>query len=1368
MKMTNNYLLPAFRQSAKSRFSGFAMLFLSILLLGSAARAFATSAPLFSGPNPATITACQGANPINALLAVSDPDAADVLTWSQNTAPSQGSLVFGGTELATGGTVTPSGISYTPVPGYYGADSFKVDVSDGTNTITMTVYVTVGQTPIISVSNAAVCFGATTAGINYSTASTFSFSGAVEGYVVPEGVTSLNFNLIGAGGGRDTSAGAIPGKGGRVEGALSVTPGDVFTVRVGGAGSIGTSSGAAGGYNGGGISFGYGGSGGGATDIRFGGSALTDRIIVAGGGAGSGASDMGVTVAGGDGGNTTGADGAVNADGGFAGAGTDIAGGLGATYTAFFPGVTGLFGFGGDGSADGISGGGGAGYYGGGGGAWSGGGGGSSFTHPTAVTSFTHIPGVSAGNGQAVLSYAVPASYTYSINWDAPAVAAGFTNVAASSFPTSSFFPVTIPATATPAIYNGTLIISNGLCTQTESISVNVKPIPDVNATTDVTYCTGVPTSAITFSGSLPSTNYNWTNNSTSIGLGASGANSIGSFITANSTSSTTVAEIIVTPELNGCFGTSDTFTISVFPTPTLSSDVNVNICNNSLFSYTATGAVTGTTFDWVRNVVAGIDAPAASGSTGIISETLDNTTDNTLNAVYSFTLTANGCTSTQAVTVAVNPTPVLFPTPLVGTICSGDNFTFTQSSMTTLATYSWSRAAVAGIAEPATSGVGNIDEVLTNTTANPITVTYIDTLHINGCTNTQTLEVVVNPLPILVGSITPAGICNNATFNYGANSATAGTLITWERNVIAGISNAAATGGDTVSEVLTNTTDNPITVPYVFTLLANSCTNIQTVNVVVNPTPFLNTTLTPAAICDSSFFDYIPGSNTTGATFTWSRASVANITNPAANGTDNPNERLRNAASFPVVVTYVFTTTVNGCSNSENVVVSVNPRPRLSNTAPTPICDSTVFTFTPTSTTLGTTYTWSREFIGGIGALPATGGPGINELLKNNTNTNVTVPYVYTLSANGCSRTQTVSVLVHPTPKLSSSLVDSACSGVPFRYIPATNLTPAVTYAWSRAAVLNITPANGAGTGAVNETLTNTTAGTLDVVYVYTITVGASCSRTNNVAVRVRPSAEAPVIAIMPSATLCSGTQFQNFGAANMPATGVTYTWSADNAEVYATGTQNQNALVNFNNAGTATVTLTSTIGTTGCIGVANYTVNVGNGVSGVPQVIYASNKLICIQGNVTSYQWGYDDAATLDSVAFDGAINQSYFLTNALTATRNYWVMTTTEDGCMNKAYFNKPADNTPRIADNTDGNVQMNVFPNPAYNSVNVEVVTAVVGAMRIDVSNMLGQVVNTINSDVHNASINVATLPAGIYIVDCYIEGVKVGAAKFVKN
>jgi hypothetical protein len=34
--------------------------------------------------------------------------------------------------------------------------------------------------------------------------------------------------------------------------------------------------------------------------------------------------------------------------------------------------------------------------------------------------------------------------------------------------------------------------------------------------------------------------------------------------------------------------------------------------------------------------------------------------------------------------------------------------------------------------------------------------------------------------------------------------------------------------------------------------------------------------------------------------------------------------------------------------------------------------------------------------------------------------------------------------------------------------------------------------------------------------------------------------------------------------------------------------------------------------------------------------------------------------------------------------------------------------------------------------------------------------------------NKAALDVSTLPAGVYLVDCYRNGVKVGTSKFIKN
>ena len=123
---------------------------------------------------------------------------------------------------------------------------------------------------------------------------TFSYTGSIQTYTVPAGVTSIDVDVRGAKGGHASSFISQGGNGGRVTGTISVTPGEVLEIYVGGQGGDGTTTVAgAGGFNGGGVSGIFpgsysGGGGGGASDIRTAPYGFGDRIAVAGGGGGAG------------------------------------------------------------------------------------------------------------------------------------------------------------------------------------------------------------------------------------------------------------------------------------------------------------------------------------------------------------------------------------------------------------------------------------------------------------------------------------------------------------------------------------------------------------------------------------------------------------------------------------------------------------------------------------------------------------------------------------------------------------------------------------------------------------------------------------------------------------------------------------------------------------------------------------------------------------------------------------------------------------------------------------------------------------------------------------------------------------------------
>jgi hypothetical protein len=680
--------------------------------------------------------------------------------------------------------------------------------------------------------------------------------------------------------------------------------------------------------------------------------------------------------------------------------------------------------------------------------------------------------------------------------------------------------------------------------------------------------------------------------------------------------------------------------------------------------------------------------------------------------------------------------------------------------------TFSWSRDTVTGISDTAMTGSDGISETLTNTTVHTVQVTYVYTLMANGCTDTESVKVIVNPTPVLTSTLTPAAVCDSDLFTYTSTSATGGTTYTWSRAVASGISNLAGSGvGAVISERLVNITNVPRIVVYVDTLTANGCSNTQMITVTVNPRPLLTTPTTATSICDNTAFIYVPGSTVTGTTFTWSRAAITGISNPAASGGDTINETLVNTSVNPIMVVYVDTLTAYGCVNTENINVTVNPKPVLTSTlTPTGICDSALFNYTPESATTGTTFAWDRPFVLGI-ALPAASGTGNpHELLFNTTNSNLDVTYIYTLTANGCTNTQNVVVQVHPTPTLSSNLAGSVCSGSIYRYVPVdSGVVFGTTYSWVRPHVAGISPATSSGTGVINEALTDSALVPLQAVYVFTLTANG-CTHIQVLTVTVNPAPPVPVLTTHSPSTLCSGTNLQNFGTGTPPPAGQHYSWSAVNATIWAIGANGQYCLISFPTQGNSVITLKSNLTGVTCRTNNDFAVTVSSSTASTPEVIYNNGQFSCLEGDADNYQWGFDDAHTLDSTIVEGEVNQSYFISAPDFSNRYYWVITN-HGGCMQKSYFNIPTGIT-NI--NTGDLAEVKVYPNPASTVINVDVNTLANGNIEVQVLNMLGQKLNSTIAVDRKAQINVAGLPAGCYLVDCYSNGVKLAAARFIKN
>jgi hypothetical protein len=132
--------------------------------------------PTFIGGHLQYLRCCLNdiADSINAKMAVSDDNVADVDMWSILTAPMHGTITAGHGLILSGLVRTPTGYYYTPTPGYVGADTFKVIAYDCGNIVDTTmICVSVDPPPVVGAITGvdSVCLG------NYITLTDTSMGG---------------------------------------------------------------------------------------------------------------------------------------------------------------------------------------------------------------------------------------------------------------------------------------------------------------------------------------------------------------------------------------------------------------------------------------------------------------------------------------------------------------------------------------------------------------------------------------------------------------------------------------------------------------------------------------------------------------------------------------------------------------------------------------------------------------------------------------------------------------------------------------------------------------------------------------------------------------------------------------------------------------------------------------------------------------------------------------------------------------------------------------------------------------------------------------------------------------------------------------
>jgi gliding motility-associated-like protein len=673
--------------------------------------------------------------------------------------------------------------------------------------------------------------------------------------------------------------------------------------------------------------------------------------------------------------------------------------------------------------------------------------------------SFTVSPSLASPN-------IIPSGTTYTwVVSDNPSVAgessvsAGQPNISQTLTNTGST-PQTVAYTVTP------LSGAAGACVGPPfTATITVEPTPNIQIP-DQAVCAG-GTVSLTASGA---NTYSW---SPSTYL-SSGTGSNVTFSAGNTTS-----YVVTGTTSAGCIG-SDAFVVTVNANASIGAGLDVAICAGQSTTLTASG---GVNYNWT-----------GLGSNAVQTVTPSATTTYTVSGTD-----ANGCSGTDQVTVTVNPNPV----PVISgpsTYCVG-NFP-TLSTTQPFDSYTWSTGA-------------NTPTTIVSEADNPITVTVA---YASGCQNTSApfyvnensvitydeTKIICQGESILIhGNIESVAGLYSQTFAlpFGCDSVANITLVVNPLPVVnAGTDQIVcfgtnvtltATGASTYqwTGAITNGTPfSPIAGTITYTVTGtdiNGCIDNDQVDVTMNPLPNINAGA-DQSVCEG-----------TQVTLTASGAVNYTWTAGVANGT----------AFTPAIGTSTYSVTGtdgNGCTNTDQVIVTVNALPNVFAGNDVSICDGETVTLTGSG---ASSYSWNNSVNNGVAFVPEVGA------------------LTYTVTGTtlaGCIGSDQVVVTVNPNPEVSFAPgITLGCAPL---QTTLTNTTPDVSNCvWT---ISNGMVVTGCGTIPVEFTQ----AGCYDVTLTTTSSNGCSSSMTANDLICVE---EPPIAAFAPSAnqvsTLDTEVHFEN-----------------------------------------------------------------------------------------------------------------------------------------------------------------------------------------------------------------------------------------------
>lgn len=517
------------------------------------------------------------------------------------------------------------------------------------------------------------------------------------------------------------------------------------------------------------------------------------------------------------------------------------------------------------------------------------------------------------------------------------------------------------------------LAITTGYSQTGVQITINDSPTL-YSVTGGGTYCAGLSGVPVGLSGSETNTTYQVQVGGIDYGMPITGT---GLPLNFGNQLLPGVYTVIATSLTTGCsipMSNSINITVNPIPAIALTASGPVEFCGSGTVTLTA-NAGSGVTYYWQHN---GVNIPGAN-----LNQYVANAT-----GMYTVvaTSTSTGCSNDNDTMVQVHPLPQVF------TVSSSDS-SFCEGSTGVTINLNGSQTGINyqllldGL--PVGSIVAGTGLALDWTNQDDAgTYSIVAEDNLTGCTSTMSAAptVAMNPLPDDAVSITgPTSVCQGSSASFSTSPILNASSYTW--SVPMGATITSGGGSTMITVMFSGSASGDISVygqntcgggqPYIFP-------------VTVNTAPSLATSASPATIC--------AGNSTTlsasgsGVSYIWTGGSTGSSVNMTPSTT---------------TTYYVTATGSNGCTSTDDVVVTVNPLPNVTLAlSPSSACQGVY------SVTLSGGSPAGGSYIGGCVSGTNTVYPGS---LPVNT---WGIYYEYTDPGTGCSNTSpTYNFTINPEP---------------------------------------------------------------------------------------------------------------------------------------------------------------------------------------------------------------------------------------------------------------------------------------------------------------------------------------------------------------